>query len=57
VVTHIIDRGGRWAANFHGLRFAAINMVLYVNGLTNEAGNSRTPDEGTFWDRVRRFFR
>jgi protein SCO1/2 len=57
VVTHIIDRGGRWAANFHGLRFAAINMVLYVNGLTNETGNSRTPDEGTFWDRVRRFFR
>jgi protein SCO1/2 len=57
VVTHIIDRGSRWAGNFHGLRFAAVNMVLYINGLTNETGNARTPDEGTFWDRVKRFFR
>lgn len=36
VVTHLIGRGGRWAANFHGLRFAPVNMVLYVNGLTHE---------------------
>ena len=35
VVTHIIDRRGRWAANFHGLRFGPVNMVLYINGLTN----------------------
>lgn len=40
VVTHIIDRGGRWAANFHGLRFAPVNMVLYINGLTNDSRNS-----------------
>ena len=33
VVTHIIDRNGRWAANFHGLKFASLNMVLYINGL------------------------
>ena len=28
VVTHVIDRGGRWAANFHGLKFAPPNLVL-----------------------------
>src|SRR3546814_17184096 len=21
VVTHVVDRGGRWSANFHGLKF------------------------------------
>src|SRR3546814_10249326 len=30
-------RGGRWAANFHGLRFNSVNMVLYINGLINNA--------------------
>ena len=35
VVTHVIDRGGRWAGNFHGLRFDSVNMVLYTNGLIN----------------------
>ncbi|MFU0503810.1 SCO family protein [Pseudaminobacter sp. NGMCC 1.201702] len=35
VVTHVIDRGGRFAAKFHGLRFDPLNLVMYVNGLTN----------------------
>lgn len=35
VVTHVIDRDGRWAGNFHSLRFNSINMVLYLNGLIN----------------------
>lgn len=37
VVTHVIDRGGRFAAKFHGLRFDPLNLVMYVNGLTNTA--------------------
>ncbi len=37
VVTHIIDRGGRFAAKFHGLRFDPLNLVTYLNGLTNNA--------------------
>lgn len=41
VVTHIIDKQGRWRANFHGLRFAPINLVLYINGLTNEPPERR----------------
>ncbi len=36
VVTHVIDRGGRWAGNFHGLKFNSVNMVLYINGLINK---------------------
>ncbi|MBS3651871.1 SCO family protein [Pseudaminobacter sp. 19-2017] len=35
VVTHVIDRGGRFAAKFHGLRFDPLNLVMYLNGLTN----------------------
>ncbi len=36
VVTHVIDRTGRWRANFHGLKFRALNLVVYINALTNE---------------------
>ncbi len=31
----VIDRGGRLAGGFHGLDFEPLNMVLYINGLTN----------------------
>jgi len=41
VVTHVIDRAGRWRANFHGLKFSAINLLQYINGLTNEAVQPR----------------
>jgi protein SCO1 len=41
VVTHIIDRDGRFAAKFHGLRFDPLNLVFYINGLTNN-GKPRT---------------
>jgi protein SCO1/2 len=37
IVSHIIDRAGRWAANFHSLRFGPVNMVLYINGLSNNS--------------------
>lgn len=53
VVTHVIDRGGRWAANFHGLQFDPINLVLYINGLTNK---HRKPPEPTLWERFRSWF-
>jgi protein SCO1/2 len=54
VVTHVIDRGGRLAANFHGLRFAPVNLVLYVNGLTN--AQARPVPEPGFWDGLRQLF-
>ena len=36
LVTHVIDREGRWRANFHGLKFQSINLVLFINALTND---------------------
>ena len=36
VVTHVIDREGRWRANFHGLKFQPVNLVLFINALTND---------------------
>lgn len=35
IVTHVIDREGRWRANFHGLNFQPVNLVTFVNALTN----------------------
>lgn len=54
-VTHIIDRGGRFAAKFHGLRFDTLNMVLYINGLTNNVGKPAEPEPG-WWDRLKAMF-
>jgi len=56
IVTHIIDRGGRWAANFHGLRFEPVNMVLYVNGLINKAHAPGHKPEPGWWDKFRGLF-
>lgn len=51
VVFHVIDRGGRLAAKFHGLQFEPVNTVLYVNSLTNapEQGGSAGPG---VWDSI-----
>lgn len=49
VVTFVIDRNGRLAAKFHGLDFDPLNMVLYVNGLTNKASSHDTRKEPTWW--------
>lgn len=38
IVTHAIDKGGRWKANFHGLNFDPVNVVTFVNALTNDVG-------------------
>ena len=34
-IAWVIDRGGRLSAAFHGDGFGPVNMVLYINGLTN----------------------
>lgn len=34
-MVHIIDRGSRHAGIFHGVGFGRVNMILYINGLTN----------------------
>jgi hypothetical protein len=39
VVTHVIDREGRWRANFHGLKLEPTSLVSYINALTNDDGH------------------
>ena len=56
VVTHIIDRKDRWAANFHGLRFEPVNMVLYINGLINNADAPKSRKPPGPWDRFKKLF-
>nr|WP_306266363.1 SCO family protein [Pararhizobium sp. IMCC3301] len=53
VVTHIIDKGGRFAAKFHGLQFEPLNLVLYINGLTNIATPSAQPEERGLWEKFK----
>lgn len=36
VVTHVIDFEGNIRARFHGLKWDQINMVVYINALTND---------------------
>jgi protein SCO1/2 len=55
VVTHVIDREGRWQANFHGLEFDPTNLVLYVNALTNDHGPEGHP-EPSWWEQIRSLF-
>lgn len=38
IVTHVIDKDGRWRGNFHGLKFDPVNLITFVNALTNDVG-------------------
>lgn len=55
IVTHVIDRDGRWQANFHGLKFSPTNLVVYINALTN-VNVPHGHSEQSFWDKVRGLF-
>ena len=52
VVTHVIDREGLLRANFHGLQFAPVNLVLFVNGLVNANAPHQEPPAPSVWDRI-----
>jgi protein SCO1/2 len=56
VVTHIIDRNSRWTANFHGLRFEPVNVVLYINGLINNSNGPKKLPPAGIWDRFMELF-
>lgn len=58
VATHVIDREGRWRANFHGLNFNSTNLVLYVNGLVNDVHKPGEEGEAeqSFWERILSWF-
>lgn len=50
IVTHIIDRDGIWKANFHGLKFDSVNLVTFVNALTNGTSRSHAHTKKSWWD-------
>lgn len=52
VVTHLIDSDGHWVGNFHGLKFDPVNLVLFVNQLTNQYGHAARQTERGFWTRL-----
>lgn len=51
-MVHVLNRGGRHAGIFHGSGFGRINMVQYINGLTNAP-----PPEPGLLDRLLGVFR
>lgn len=50
-IAYVLDRGARQAGIFHGADFDRINMVMYLNGLTNAH-----PHETGLLDDIRRLF-
>ena len=56
IVTHVIDREGRWRANFHGLKFEPVNLVLFVNALVNDVHHPNEHGQKSWWDRMRDLF-
>jgi protein SCO1/2 len=56
IVTHVIDREGRWRANFHGLKFEPVNLVLFVNALVNDVHPEQDHHEESLWDQLRNLF-
>jgi protein SCO1/2 len=56
VVTHVIDREGRWRANFHGLKFRPINLVVYLNALVNDVHGAEAIEKRGLWERIRELF-
>ena len=55
IVTHVIDKEGRWRANFHGLKFEPSNLVIFVNALVNDFDN-HPHAAPSFWERLRSWF-
>ena len=56
IVTHVIDREGRWRANFHGLKFEPVNLVLFVNALVNDVHRPDEHRQKSWWNRLRDLF-
>ena len=54
IVTHVIDKEGRWRANFHGLRFEPTNLVVFINALTNDAQKPHGHERQSTWDKIKK---
>ena len=56
IVTHVIDKRGRWRANFHGLKFDPANLVVFVNALVNDVAKPHPHPQPSLWDRLKGWF-
>lgn len=56
IVTHVIDREGRWRANFHGLKFEPSNLVVFVNALVNDVHKPQPEPARGLWERLKALF-
>jgi protein SCO1 len=56
IVTHVIDKEGRWRANFHGLQFEPTNLVVFVNALVNDIEKPHGHGERSLWDKLKGLF-
>jgi protein SCO1 len=56
IVTHVIDKEGRWRANFHGLQFEPTNLVVFVNALVNDIDKPHGHGERSLWDKLKGLF-
>jgi protein SCO1 len=54
-VTHVISQDGRLVARFHGLKFQSLNLVKFINVLTNDHHPEGGSEPG-FWDRLKEMF-
>ena len=56
VVTHVIDKEGRWRANFHGLTFEPTNLVVFVNALVNDIAKPHEEPSSSLWQKLKSWF-
>jgi len=56
IVTHVIDKQGRWRANFHGLKFEPANLVVFVNALVNDVAKPHPHPQPSWWERIKEWF-
>jgi protein SCO1/2 len=56
IVTHVIDKQGRWRANFHGLKFDSANLVVFANALVNDVEKPHPHPKPSLWDRIKGWF-
>jgi protein SCO1 len=56
IVTHVIDQDGRMRARFHGLKFEPLNLVTFVNALTNRVQKPHGHGEPGLWDKLKGLF-
>jgi len=56
IVTHVIDQDGRLRTRFHGLKFEPVNLVIFVNALTNRAQRPHGHQQPGLWEKLKGLF-